>query len=284
MHERPWYFLVNNAQQGPVSESELRHLLATGQLGPDTLVWSDLLTAWTAAMEVQALAVQTAPAPAPAPGPAPAPAASLTPSELTVLFGDQFAQKAGIIGWGNYNSVLTGAPISLEQLSPLLFAAAILANERMGVIRLQLEQTKALFGLVKGQTLIATLVGPQNPWPAGSLEAELLAVLVRRPLEVKQWIIQYLREDRANPWSYSVSQVFAGLAYRGLVVPDQKGGYLASEALVAEAAPAMASPIHQLLAESQQRPVLHGLLLEQIRGAIKYRKESDNDHDWPDND
>ena len=137
MHERPWYFLVNNAQQGPVAESELRQLLVSGQLSGETLIWSNMLTGWTAARQVEAFAVRSAPQAA---------ASMLTPSELLLLFGDQFAQKVGMIGWGNHTTILSGAPVGAEPLSQLLFAAAILANERAGLIRLNQQQTKAQIG------------------------------------------------------------------------------------------------------------------------------------------
>jgi len=41
-----WYYARQNQQHGPVSETELRRLLSTGTLPPETLVWHAALPAW----------------------------------------------------------------------------------------------------------------------------------------------------------------------------------------------------------------------------------------------
>jgi uncharacterized RDD family membrane protein YckC len=68
-----WYWVENNARQGPVDDQTLQALVASGRVGPETLVWREGFTGWTAWREVQ-------PAPAPAP-PAATPAPAMKPRE-----------------------------------------------------------------------------------------------------------------------------------------------------------------------------------------------------------
>jgi len=58
-----WYFVENNARQGPVGDEELRAMAAAGRIGPDTLVWRDGFAGWIAWRE----AAPAAPPPAAAP-------------------------------------------------------------------------------------------------------------------------------------------------------------------------------------------------------------------------
>jgi hypothetical protein len=70
--EKSWYYLLEDETQGPVTAAQLRRLLQSGELGPDTLVWSQGMKDWVPARSFQAGAVQrrTAP-PGSLPGPAP---------------------------------------------------------------------------------------------------------------------------------------------------------------------------------------------------------------------
>lgn len=47
-----WYYSKNGAQLGPVSESELRAKIASGEVQPTDLVWRDGMTDWLAASRV----------------------------------------------------------------------------------------------------------------------------------------------------------------------------------------------------------------------------------------
>lgn len=87
MTERMWYFAVGSQQEGPIVESELKGRFDSGALSRTTLVWSDKLTNWTAAAELEEFAPPPAPpmppplpqAPVPPPMPA-APAQSVPPA------------------------------------------------------------------------------------------------------------------------------------------------------------------------------------------------------------
>lgn len=75
-----WNYLQHGAAQGPVNVEALRSLLASGQLGPEDLVWRPGLPEWTRAGQFPELLAAPAPLPpppvlTPEPVPAPLPAA-----------------------------------------------------------------------------------------------------------------------------------------------------------------------------------------------------------------
>ncbi|UFZ02009.1 DUF4339 domain-containing protein [Bradyrhizobium ontarionense] len=55
MSNRSWYYAAQGQQQGPVSESELRDLIARGALTAETLVWSDGMAGWEKAGRIPGL-------------------------------------------------------------------------------------------------------------------------------------------------------------------------------------------------------------------------------------
>src|SRR5579862_7458355 len=55
MAERSWFYAAGGQQQGPVSETQLRDLIARGMVTSDTLVWSEGMAAWQKAGEVPGL-------------------------------------------------------------------------------------------------------------------------------------------------------------------------------------------------------------------------------------
>jgi hypothetical protein len=50
-----WYYAVGDQQQGPVSRSTLQQLLRSGQLSPDSEVWTSGMACWERAGNVQGL-------------------------------------------------------------------------------------------------------------------------------------------------------------------------------------------------------------------------------------
>jgi hypothetical protein len=75
MNDAQWYFGRDGAQGGPVSEQEVRRMLAAGELRGTDLVWRDGLVEWQPAARVAEFAA--APRPAVAPPPLPPTAAGL---------------------------------------------------------------------------------------------------------------------------------------------------------------------------------------------------------------
>lgn len=55
MSNRSWYYAAQGQQQGPLSEAELRDLIARGGVTADTLVWSDGMAAWEKAGRIPGL-------------------------------------------------------------------------------------------------------------------------------------------------------------------------------------------------------------------------------------
>ena len=41
-----WYYGKDNEQQGPVSELEMRSLISTGKITPDTIIWCEGMSDW----------------------------------------------------------------------------------------------------------------------------------------------------------------------------------------------------------------------------------------------
>lgn len=55
MAERMWYYVQQDQQIGPVSESELLQLLQNKSIGPDVHVWTDGMEQWQPAFQVPGL-------------------------------------------------------------------------------------------------------------------------------------------------------------------------------------------------------------------------------------
>lgn len=66
-----WHLAVNGQTQGPFDAAQLASAVASGQLGPATLVWSAGLADWTPASQVRELAGLFRAAPPPPPPPPP---------------------------------------------------------------------------------------------------------------------------------------------------------------------------------------------------------------------
>jgi hypothetical protein len=90
--ELVWYYAHDGAQTGPVSFGDLRAAVASGQLGPEDLVWKEGTVDWVPARSVAGLFPTVVPAAAPpARQPAPPPPPARSPSrgaELLPLADD----------------------------------------------------------------------------------------------------------------------------------------------------------------------------------------------------
>lgn len=56
-----WYYMFNDQQTGPVSDSDFRQLIASGQISAATPVWKEGMAVWSAAQSVPELAGAFAP-------------------------------------------------------------------------------------------------------------------------------------------------------------------------------------------------------------------------------
>jgi GYF domain 2 len=55
MSNRSWYYAAQGAQQGPISEAELRDLVARGGVSGETLVWTEGMAGWEKAGRIPGL-------------------------------------------------------------------------------------------------------------------------------------------------------------------------------------------------------------------------------------
>lgn len=69
-----WYYFQGGNQQGPVSDDQLRGMVASGQLSPGDSVWKQGMANWSPIASIPELAPAGGGAPRPGPGPAGPPA------------------------------------------------------------------------------------------------------------------------------------------------------------------------------------------------------------------
>jgi hypothetical protein len=68
MADRSWFFASQGQQQGPVSEAQLRDLIAAGKVTPETLVWTEGMANWLKAGDIPGLLAGGGPPSMPQPG------------------------------------------------------------------------------------------------------------------------------------------------------------------------------------------------------------------------
>ena len=117
-HESQWFYVRDNKRTGPLGLSAMREMLARGDLGPQTMVWTIGMNQWAPAAQVPMLSGQVQAAtphavspaapviahpvhPTPSPAPAPVPAQPYASASAPV------AAPAPAIG---YHSVTAGMP------------------------------------------------------------------------------------------------------------------------------------------------------------------------------
>ena len=107
-----YFFLTNGQRAGPVSEADLRSLIAQGRLAVSDLVWRDGMPAWAPAHEALGIALPPpAPvlaAPPPPPFAAPHPLASQRDRVAYVLLG----VFLGTLGIHNFYAGYTGRGVA----------------------------------------------------------------------------------------------------------------------------------------------------------------------------
>ena len=85
MATRQWYYAISGSQAGPVSEEELIRMFFSGQLQPDTLVWTSNMKDWAKASSIEGLVPPQGFAPPPPPPP---PGTGGMPAGAGVWFGE----------------------------------------------------------------------------------------------------------------------------------------------------------------------------------------------------
>lgn len=208
-------------------------------------------------------------------------ARSLLPSELVYFNAEKFASTKGVF---NKISLLhSDAQVNRVELAQHLLAAAFLANEQAGLMRLELRQKKVLFGLSSKAALYADLTGQPPRWTGACLEADMLAAAGRAAnSEVGSIVSAWLGRDFSDPYDELFSRVKMNLAERGLLgmqeerkfkifvsrsfsLPTETREFIAAQPL---------QPLTALLQGCQSaRPQVWQELLQQVKKAVDSRQE-----------
>lgn len=96
-----WYWVENNERRGPVTDEALRALVASGRVGPETLVWREGFEAWTPWRQAQPEPVAVPPpdaAPPQRPEARPKPAAAVDPGATVAISSAAFIAAAAAPG------------------------------------------------------------------------------------------------------------------------------------------------------------------------------------------
>lgn len=210
----------------------------------------------------------------------------LTASEQVYLQGEKFAEKGVFLN--KYKLMHTDEQVSLSDLVTKVVAAACLASEKAGAIRLEVRKKKAMLGLAKVTTIYAEPL-TRSDFPRGSLEANIFDLATHYQLMKGQneiWMLVYawLRMDVVSPWARAAELIQAGLGERQLVdvISEKKlkifttTRYELPESIRSLAAAAPVQPVQQLFADCRTgRPELWELLVKQIKQGVEKRKETD---------
>jgi len=199
-----------------------------------------------------------------------------TPSERVFLFGDRFAKPAGMLGHGEV-VLSSGAKVGADELAVNAIAAAYLACEQAGAVRLEIRQGKAMFGLVTTRNLHVAAGHKQVSWPEGSLESWVVQGAGREPKvsDLTQGLLCSGKEN--SPAQAMFERLKAALAARGILHADQKTTLKVFTSVTyslpdhARAAAEQGGTQHvQALLDAcrQQRPELWQELSDDIKAAI----------------
>ena len=214
------------------------------------------------------------------------PSFALTPSELVLLSGEQFANK---VLAGNTKLLHSEASVSVSQLGQAMLAAAFLANEKSGTTKLEIHQKKALLGLRKVNSLFVVPANAAVVWPEYSFENQIYALAEKRrdKNEVSRIVYTWIGEDSGSPWNAVIHEVKEGLSKRSLLDRTEEKKLKVFTSVKHElpadtltlADQARVDAVKQLLTNCQgSRKEIWGLLMKQLKKAISDRTEqSDSD-------
>lgn len=96
--DRLWFYAKGQEKSGPISEAELRALLASGQVAPDDLVWTEGMTNWSRASAVPELGA--------APSAPVAPAAAPIAHRTAPTSASPAGVPPGLLGWMSFVGVM----------------------------------------------------------------------------------------------------------------------------------------------------------------------------------
>lgn len=144
-----------------------------------------------------------------------------TPSERVLLFGDRFAKPAGMLGFGEV-VLSSGVKVGADDLAVQAIAAAYLACEQAGAVRLEIRHGKAMFGLMNTRNLHLVPGQRQVNWPEGSLESWVVQGAAREP-KVSDFSQALLCSGKEySPAQTMFARLKEALAARGILHAEQK--------------------------------------------------------------
>jgi hypothetical protein len=211
----------------------------------------------------------------------------LSPSELVLLNGDQFAQK---VMMGNMKLMHTDLSVSYSQLGEAILTTAALAVESNGNLIFEVRTEKAMLGLRKVNSIYVRPAMTQNEWPDFSLESQLVKISERldqdgESAKVSDLIYIWLRQDSSSPWQATIEMVQSGLAQRDLLEKHEQtklkvfttASYSLPESSASLANQFPIKPIKDLLTNIEENhKETWELLKKEIKRAIKQRTEQDD--------
>lgn len=206
---------------------------------------------------------------------------TLTPSESVFIHGDQFAKKAML----GEKLLLTDMKVSASDLATAMVTAAILANEKKGLVTLALKKEKALFGLATRESLKITPSGNANGvWPERSTEADMLSVAGAGEKSVSDVVIAFLGGRVTNPEHDYIGRVKAILANKGFLTREDKKvlglkvsvAYHVSDEQRSRLTTQGASEALSLLSGLKSRPEIANRLKKEIDSAFADRTNADS--------
>jgi hypothetical protein len=197
---------------------------------------------------------------------------SLTPGGVVFLAADRFGQPTAGRDKGHW-------------LPKHAYAAAFLAAEQSGVLRLNVRAKKALMGLRSVEAVYADPAGGASVFPDDSLEAflhkEAVSLAKKNKHEVRNIVAGLLPSASADPWNAALRRIQDALGARGLLTATTKkvlGIIKVSEYSTPEQTAAMAEErvveVQELLEACQAaRPDLWKRLLDEIDSGIRSREQ-----------
>ncbi len=211
----------------------------------------------------------------------------LSPSELVLLNGDQFAQK---VMMGNMKLMHTDLSVSYSQLGDAILTAAALAVESNGNLIFEVRAEKAMLGLRKINSIYVRPAMTQNEWPDYSLESQLVKIAERLDQEgesakLSDLIYIWLRKDSSSPWQATIEMIQSGLAQRDLLEKHEEtklkvfttASYSLPESTASLAKQFPIKPVKDLLTNIEENhKETWELLKKEIKRAIKQRTEQDD--------
>lgn len=208
---------------------------------------------------------------------------AFSPSELVVLFGDQFVPDASMLS--SKEEILTsGVRVNSQTLMEKAMHAAVWTLQRAGAVRLEIRQGKALFGLLNTHKLYL-MAGTAAPrYPEGCLES-YLAEAAGMEDELDAALASFFGQESRDPAARALGLMKRGLSSRGLLEVEEKKtlmvfttvGYVLPASTRELASRHAVDPIRQLLAEVEQKePELFKAVDKAIDSArVKMTEDSD---------